>query len=460
MGTLLTEDFMLHNETGKRLYHQYAAQMPIYDYHCHVSPKEIWEDQSYENITQVWLYGDHYKWRVMRAMGIDESYITGDRSDYERFLAFAKAVPYCLGNPMYHWTHMELKTYFNINEELNEETAPMIWEKTKEILKNGLTVRKIIEQSNVAVICTTDDPIDSLDDHRKIREEGKMKTKVLPAFRPDKALRPTADYLHQLEDAAGVSITDFASLTDALDHRMMYFHENGCRVSDHAFGTVPFRPAEPAELDKAVAAVLRGELLSDEQSESLQTMLMLHLGEMYAKLGWVMQLHMAALRNNNTKMFRQIGPDTGFDSIDDCLIARPLSRLLDAISEKELPRTILYSLNPRDNYMLGTMLGNFQGGGIAGRVQLGSGWWFNDQRDGMTEQMKALANLGLLPKFIGMLTDSRSFLSYTRHDYFRRILCNLIGQWVEDGEYIHDEARLGKIVQDICYNNAAAYFRL
>lgn len=467
MSELFSADFMLHNETGKRLYHRYAAQMPIYDYHCHVSPQEIWEDKAYDNITQVWLYGDHYKWRLMRAMGFDESVITGDptrpadeQSDYERFLAFAKTVPMCLGNPMYHWTHMELKAYFGINEELNEQSAPAIWAKTKEMLQNGLTVRKIIEQSNVAVICTTDDPVDSLIYHQKIRAEGKLKTRVLPAFRPDKALRPTADYLHQLGEAADVAIHDFASLTEALDRRIAYFHDNGCRISDHAFGAVPYREATAAELDAIVAAVLGGESLSDDRSDALQTALMLHLGQQYARLGWTMQLHLAALRNNNTTMFRRLGPDTGFDSMDDCLYARPLAKLLDGIAQTELPRTILYSLNPRDNYMLGAMIGNFQGGGIAGRVQLGSGWWFNDQRDGMEDQLRTLANLGLLPKFVGMLTDSRSFLSYTRHDYFRRILCNLIGQWVEHGEYIADEARLGAMVQDICFRNAESYFRL
>ncbi len=460
MSELLNADFMLKNETGKMLYHKYAAQMPIYDYHCHVSPQEIWEDKAYENITQAWLYGDHYKWRLMRAMGFDETYITGGQSDYDRFLAFAKTVSYCIGNPMYHWTHMELKTYFGINEELNEESAPAIWEKANAVLQNGLTVRKIIEQSNVALVCTTDDPADSLIYHQKIKEEGKMKTKVLPTFRPEKAMNPTKEYLATLSEAAGVKITNFTTLMEALDKRMDYFHENGCRISDHSFGDIPFRKATTRELNAIIAAVLKGKTLAKKEIQALQTMMMLHLGRGYAKRGWAMQLHIAALRNNNTRMFNQLGADKGFDSIDDGLFARPLSRLLDGLAETdELPKTILYSLNPRDNYMLATMIGNFQGG-MAGKMQLGSGWWFNDQRDGMEEQMKALANLGMLSRFVGMLTDSRSCLSYTRHDYFRRIMCNLVGKWVEEGEYPLNEARLGQIVQDICYNNAVAYFDL
>ena len=460
MSAFLTEDFMLRNETGKQLYHQYAAQMPICDYHCHVNPKEIWADQAYENITQVWLYGDHYKWRLMRAMGFDESYITGGKSDYERFLAFAKTVPNCLGNPMYHWTQMELKTYFGVEEELNEETAPAIWEKANAVLQNGLTVRKIIAQSNVSHICTTDDPADSLIYHQKLRAEGKMETKVLPAFRPEKAMNPTAEYLHRLSEAANVDIHDFASLMDALERRMTFFHENGCRISDHSFGAVPAHAAEPAALDAMIAAVLRGETLTEAQTEGLQAAMMQRLGRAYARLGWAMQLHITALRNNNTRMFQKLGPDTGFDSMDDCLQARALSTMLNGLAATdELPKTIVYSLNPRDNYMLAAMIGNFQGG-AAGKMQLGSGWWFNDQRDGMEAQMRALANLGLLPKFVGMLTDSRSFLSYTRHDYFRRILCNLIGQWVENGEYPANMPRLGSMVQDICYRNALAYFQI
>lgn len=460
MKPFMDPDFMLQNDTAIALYHQFAENMPIYDYHCHVMPSQIREDTKYDNITQVWLYGDHYKWRLMRTMGIDEKYITGDASDYDRFLAFARTVPYCLGNPMYHWTHMELKKYFGITEELNEESAPRIWEKANAVLRDGLSVRKIIEMSGVTHICTTDDPIDTLADHKAIHDEGKMKTKVIPAFRPDKVLRPTSEYLSKLAETSGVEIKDFDSLLCAVDKRIAFFHEMGCRLSDHAFQAPPYRRADKEELDQTVARLAAGEQISPAESEGYQTELMLHLAREYTRLGWAMQLHMAALRDNNTRMFNLLGPDTGFDSIDDIGIARPLSALLNAMdAEDALPKTILYSLNPKDNYVLATMLGNFQRD-IPGKIQLGSGWWFNDQRDGMEEQMRALSNLGLLSRFVGMLTDSRSFLSYTRHDYFRRILCNLIGKWVEAGEYPANTERLGRIIQDICYNNAVDYFNM
>lgn len=456
----LDGDFMLHNETAKTLYHQYAETTPIFDYHCHVSPKEIWEDQSYENITQAWLYGDHYKWRLMRAMGIDESYITGGKSDYERFLAFAGTVPYCIGNPMYHWVHMELQRYFGITEELNPETAPQIWEKTQAVLQGGLTVRKIIEQSRVACLCTTDDPADSLEYHRRLASDRTMLTRVLPAFRPEKALNPNRDYFERLGEAAGIAITGCDTLLQALYTRLDWFHRNGCRLSDHSFSSVPWRPADAASVEADVARVLSGEPLQGEALERYQTWLMLWLGREYAARGWTMQLHLAALRNNSRRMFDRLGPDTGFDSIHDCLLAQSLSHFLNALDETdELPQTIFYSLNPRDNAMLAALAGDFQGG-VPGKMQLGSAWWFNDQRDGMEEQLRVVANLGLLSKFVGMLTDSRSFLSYTRHEYFRRILCNLIGGWVEAGEYPDDLPRLGGMVQDICYHNAVKYFHM
>lgn len=458
MKAFMDADFMLHSETAKKLYHEYAKDMPICDYHCHIIPAQIEEDKTYDNITQVWLYGDHYKWRLMRTMGIDERYITGDASDYDRFLAFAKTVPYCIGNPMYHWTHLELKTYFGITEELNEQTAPEIWERANTVLRNGLSARKIIEMSGVTHICTTDDPIDDLCHHAAIREEGKMKTKVLPTFRPDKILRPTAEYLAKLADVSKVAISDFRSLLAATSARIAFFHENGCRISDHAFQAPPYRRADEATLDRILAKYIAEEEVSADESEAFQTAVMLHLGKEYTRLGWAMQLHMGALRDNNKRMLRMLGPDTGFDSIDDPCIARALSGLLGAMDEdNNLPKTILYTLNPKDNYVLATMLGNFQRD-LPGKIQFGSGWWFNDQRDGMEEQMRALSNLGLIGRFVGMLTDSRSFLSYTRHDYFRRILCNLLGGWVEAGEYPANMERLGKIVQDICYNNAIAYF--
>ena len=457
---MLKEDFLLTNDTAKLLYHNYAEKMPIYDYHCHVSPKEIWEDHPYQNITQAWLYGDHYKWRLMRAMGIDESLITGGKSDYERFCAFAQTVPYCIGNPMYHWVHLELKRYFGITEELNSETAPRIWEETKRILQNGLSVRKIIQDSNVALLCTTDDPADSLEYHRKLAADGSLKTRVLPAFRPDKVLSPTRDYLTRLSESSGIAIHNCESLLQALSSRMDWFHKCGCRLSDHSFATIPWQPASQLVVDVSFSAVLSGEILTGKALEQYQTWLMLWLGREYAKRGWTMQLHLNALRNNSTRMVERLGPDTGFDSINDRLLAPNLSAFLNALDRtEELPKTIFYSLNPKDNMTLATMMGNFQGG-TPGKMQLGSAWWFNDQRDGMEEQLKTLANVGLLSKFVGMLTDSRSFLSYTRHDYFRRILCNLIGTWVENGEYLNDLPRIGIIVQDICYHNAVEYFQM
>lgn len=459
-NSFLQEDFLLQSTTAKKLYHDYAEKMPIYDYHCHVSPKEIWEDRKYENLTQAWLYGDHYKWRLMRAMGMDESLITGGAGDYERFCAFAETVPCCIGNPMYHWVHLELKRFFGIEEELTPETAPQIWEKTKQVLNSGLTVRKMIEQSNVAIVCTTDDPVDSLEYHRKLATDGSFRTRVLPAFRPDKALAPTLEYLKKLSDASGIQVCSCETLLKALSSRMDWFQKNGCRLSDHSFACIPWRPASESAVDADFATVFSGETLAGEALERYQTWLMLWLGCEYARRGWTMQLHLNALRNNSTRRFEQLGPDAGFDSINDRLLAPNLSAYLDALDRTEqLPKTIFYSLNPNDTMMLAAMAGNFQGG-TPGKMQVGSAWWFNDQRDGMEDQLKTVANVGLLSKFVGMLTDSRSFLSYTRHEYFRRILCNLIGGWVENGEYPNDMERLGAMVQDICYQNAVNYFQM
>lgn len=408
--TFITEDFMLKNETAKKLYHEYAEKMPIIDYHCHISPKQIAENYKFKNAYDLFLSGDHYKWRLMRSAGISEELITGDADDFEKWKAFAACVPMMIGNPMYHWTHLELKRYFGVDTQLCAETAKEVWDKVNGCLeKDEYRVRGLIAMSNVDTICTTDKPYDTLEYHKKIKELDGFKTKVLPAFRPD------------LDDIKG-DITD----------RMDYFHENGCRLSDHAV-----------------------DEMNDEITEKL-----VFLGREYAKRGWVMQLHIGALRNNNTRMFEKLGADTGFDSVNDFRVAEGLSKLMDTLEKEDLlPKTILYTLNPKDNYVLATMLGNFQKAPTAGKIQFGSGWWFNDQRDGMESQMKSLANLGLLSKFVGMLTDSRSFVSYTRHEYFRRILCNLIGKWVEDGEYPGDMKMLGKIIEDICYNNAKEYFK-
>lgn len=466
MKKFLDENFMLQNETAVKLYHNYAKHMPIYDYHCHINPKEIWENKQFKNITEVWLYGDHYKWRAMRSNGIDEEYITGSASDYDKFMAWAKTVPYTIGNPLYHWTHLELQRFFGIYDLLSEKTADIIWKKANEKLnQEGFRVRDLIEKSNVAYICTTDDAIDDLKYHKLIREEGKMKTKVLPTLRPDKAVNIEKDtfigWVKTLGEVCGKNITNYDEFLAALEERINFFHEEGCRLSDHAFDYVPYREASIDEVAKIFEKGLKGENISLEEEEKYKTALMQFFGKKFAELGWTMQLHIGAMRNNNTRMFKKLGPDTGFDSINDLNIAYPLSRFLDSLDkEDKLPKTILYTLNPKDNYVLGTMLGNFQGGGIPGKIQFGSGWWFNDQRDGMEEQMKALANLGLLSRFVGMLTDSRSFLSYPRHEYFRRILCNLIGTWVENGEFPNDMNLLGEIVQNICFNNAKAYFNM
>ena len=406
--SFINDDFMLKTKTAKELY-EHVKDLPIIDYHCHISPKMIAENYQFKNAFELFLGGDHYKWRQMRTNGIDEKFITGDADDFDKWMAFAKTMPLLIGNPLYHWTHLELKRYFDIDETLNENTAKAIWDKINECLaKEEYRVQGLIKMSNVETICTTDAPYDTLEYHRAIKAMDGFDTKVIPAFRPD-----------------------LAKINSDFPERLDFFHENGCRLSDHAVDS-----------------------MDDETIEKL-----IYLGEEYAKRGWVWQLHIGALRNNNTRMFNKLGPDTGFDSVNDFQIAEGLSKILDGLDKKDmLPKTILYTLNPKDNYVLGTMLGNFQGGGVAGKIQFGSGWWFNDQRDGMESQMRALSNLGMIARFVGMLTDSRSFVSYTRHEYFRRIMCNLLGKWVEDGEYPADMETLKKIAADISYYNAKNYF--
>jgi glucuronate isomerase len=455
---------MLHNATAEALYHDFAASMPIIDYHCHLSPQEIWENKRYRNITELWLGGDHYKWRAMRANGVDESLVTGDAGDYEKFLAYARTVPMTIGNPLYHWTHLELKRYFGVEELLNEKTAPAIWSKVNALLEGeGYRARDYIVKSDVRVICTTDDPIDTLEYHRLIAEDPTFDVGVFPSFRPDKAIgidKPTyVDYVGKLSAASGIDIGTFDDLLAALGARIDFFHENGCRVSDHGLDYLPYAAATKAEASAIFAKRMSGLPVSFEEEQQFKTVALVFLGTQYAARGWVMQYHINALRNNNTPMFEKLGPDTGFDSINDAPLAGPLSRLLDAIHrEGGLPKTILYSLNPVQNPIIGTMIGNFQEGGVPGKIQFGSGWWFNDTKEGMIAQMKSLAELGLLSRFVGMLTDSRSFLSYTRHEYFRRILCNLLGEWVEAGEFPDDRELLGDIVRNICYENARNYF--
>ena len=466
MKAFLDQDFLLSNETAKTLYHTYAKDMPIYDYHCHLSPKEIAEDKMYKNITEVWLGGDHYKWRGMRSNGVTEDFITGDQSDKDKFMKFAQTVPYTIGNPLYHWTHLELQRYFGINETLSEKTAKMIWEKANEqIATKEFSAKNLIKRSNVKVICTTDDPVDSLEYHKQIAEDKAFGVQVRPTFRPDKAYNIDVDtfipWIKKLSEVVGYEIDSATTLIKALNERIDYFHAAGCRLSDHALDVVQYNSPNLEVADAVFAKGMAGEAMTYDEVATYKGTILNAVGKAYAKLGWAMQIHIGALRNNSKRMYAKLGADTGFDSIHDETFAAELSGFLDDLdTTDELPRTILYVLNPRDNYVIGTMIGNFQGGGIAGKIQFGSGWWFCDQKEGMIDQMKALSNLGLLSRFVGMLTDSRSFLSYTRHEYFRRILCNLIGEWVENGEYPNDIEFLGQVVQGICFNNAANYFTI
>ena len=465
MKKFMDDSFLLTNDTAAILYNRFAKDMPIIDYHCHLDPREIYENKTFKNITEAWLYGDHYKWRVMRANGIEEQYITGDADDYDKFLAWASTVPMAIGNPLYNWTHLELQRFFGIHDTLNEESAPAIWEKVNAQLNSkGFGARDLIVKSKVEVVCTTDDPIDTLEYHQKIKEDHEFNVKVLPSFRPDKGLEINRDgylgWVEKLADVSGMSIDNYGNFLDALSQRIEFFHSVGGRVSDHALDSVVYVECTKQEANEIFAKALKGEKVSLEEEKKYKSYTLTFLGKEYARLGWVMQYHMKALRNNNTRMVSKLGPDTGFDSINDGSIAKPLSQLLNSL-EKEgaLPKTILYSLNPNDNYVIASMIGNFQGGGIAGKIQFGTAWWFNDQKDGMLDQMKALANLGMFSRFIGMLTDSRSFLSYTRHEYFRRLVCDLIGSWVENGEVPNDLDMLEKIVKGICYHNAKEYFQ-
>lgn len=461
MKAFMDKNFLLSNKTAEKLYFDHAEKMPLCDYHCHLSPKEIYENKPYKTITEVWLGGDHYKWRAMRALGTDEKYITGNASDKEKFLAWAKTVSMSIGNPLYHWTHIELQRFFGIYEPLTKENAEKIYDKTNAMLSgDGFKPQDFIKKSNVAVICTTDDPKDNLEYHKKIAGEGKLSARVLPTFRPDNAVeirKPGfAAYIAELAEAAKTKIESFDDLKAVLTDRIEYFGSAGCRIADHGMAYVPHTTGIcPNEVFKKA---LSGECISNEEEDAFKTAILLHCGREYAKRNWAMQLHVNAIRNNNTKMFEKLGPDTGYDSINDFSLAQKLSAFWNSLEkDSSLPKTIIYSLNANDNYVLAGMTGNFQGG-TKGKMQLGSAWWFNDHRDGMETQMKTLANVGLLSCFIGMLTDSRSFLSYPRHEYFRRILCNILGTWVENGEYPNDEKTLGKIVRDICFDNAMQYF--
>ncbi len=461
----LSEDFLLSNETARRLYHEYAKKMPIVDYHCHIDPREIYEDRRFENITQLWLGGDHYKWRILRADGVDEHFITGNAPDREKFQKFAEALPRAIGNPMYHWCHLELKNYFGYTGVLNGETAEEVWRLTeKKLREDGFSARGFILRSNVKMIGTTDDPTSELRYHELLAASD-FPVKVLPSFRPDHALNlhkpPFAAYIRSLSAASGIEINCVSDVLRALTARIEYFHAHGCKASDHGLDYVMYREGSEAEIEAAFSKAMRGECVTLEEREAYQTHLLLHCAREYHRVGWVMQLHFSCMRNPNTQLFERLGPDTGFDCMaqtDNCFSLRAV---LDTLQQTgELPKTILYSLNPGDDAWIDTLMGAFQGDGIRGKLQHGSAWWFNDHKVGMVNQMTSLANLGILGNFVGMLTDSRSFLSYARHEYFRRILCNLIGTWVENGEYPDDMVCLGELVSDISYRNAKAYFEL
>ncbi|MFC7395043.1 glucuronate isomerase [Scopulibacillus cellulosilyticus] len=464
MRNFMDEKFLLKNETAVKLYHDYAKEMPIIDYHCHLSPKEIYENKTFKNITEIWLYGDHYKWRLMRSNGVDEEFITGSASDYDKFMAWAKTVPMTIGNPVFNWTHLELQRFFGVYDLLNENSAPEIWEKVNALLNSdGFGARDFIKKSNVKVVCTTDDPTDSLEYHLKLKEESDFDVKVLPSFRPDKGLEINRDgfvqWVRKLEDVSEIKIESYDDFLTALESRVRFFHFVGGRVSDHAIDKMMYGESTKEEAAKFFNEALQGGKVSAEGEKKYKTFTLKFLGQLYSELGWGMQFHINALRNNNSRMFDVLGPDTGFDSMNDEEIAKPLASLLNQLEkENKLPKTIIYSLNPNDNHVIATMIGNFQGGGIPGKIQFGTAWWFNDNKDGMIEQMKALSNVGLFSRFIGMLTDSRSFLSYTRHEYFRRLVCSVIGEWVENGEVPNDVEFLGKIVQGISFDNAKEYF--
>lgn len=464
MKKFMDKDFLLDTDAAKKLFHEFAENMPICDYHCHLNPKEIFENKSPESITELWLSGDHYKWRAMRSCGVEEKYCTGNASDREKFQKFAYALQYCIGNPLYHWAHIELQRYFGIDTPLNAKTADDIFDRANDAIRNGdFRPQSLIMKSNVKVVCTTDDPVDDLKYHKLLKDVQGFDCKVLPSFRPDKALNAHldgfADYIITLANASDVEIKSYKDVITALLKRADYFDSVGCRVSDQAFDYPPYAVAADDEIDEIFSRAMKGEKITLAECDKYRTPILLALGEKYHELGWAMEIHIGAMRNNNTLMFNKIGADTGFDSVGDCEIAQPLSRFLDALNiEDKLPKTILFNLNDKDNTVLGTMLGNFQSADAESKIQFGPAWWFLDTMDGMTNQMKTLGNLGVLGKFVGMETDSRSFTSYGRHEYFRRIMCALLGRWVEDGWYAYDEDILKEIIQGICYNNAIKYF--
>ena len=464
MKAFMDKDFLLSTQTAQELYHEFAAQVPVLDYHCHINPQEIAEDRQFENITQVWLGGDHYKWRQMRSNGVEECYITGNAPDREKFQKWAETLEKAIGNPLFHWSHLELQRYFGYYGVLNSETAEEVWNLcNKKLQEPSMSARNLIKQSNVTLLCTTDDPVDDLKWHKIIKEDESFDVQVLPAWRPDKAMnleKPDyVEYLAKLSQVSGVEIKTFADLKEAITKRMEYFDSMGCCISDHGLDYVMYAPASEEEVEAIFADRLSGKDVSKEAAVKFKTAFMLFVAGKYEEMNWVMQLHYGCKRDNNKDMYAKVGPDTGFDCMSNYTPGAELADFLNAVNEaKNLPKTILYSLNPGDDELIGTVLGCFQNSDAIGKIQQGSAWWFNDNKTGMMKQMTSLANLGLLGNFIGMLTDSRSFLSYPRHEYFRRILCELIGGWVENGEFPKDMKNLEKIVKGISYNNAVRYF--
>ena len=464
MKDFLDKDFLLKTTTAKRLFHDYAADMPIIDYHCHLSPKDIAEDRIFNNIAEVWLHGDHYKWRAMRTNGIHESYCTGDKTDLEKFEQWAATVPYTMRNPLYHWTHMELQRYFNVTEQLGPANAKAVYEHCSALLQTQeFSVRNLLRKMKVKLVCTTDDPVDSLEYHKAMQEEG-VDIKMVPAFRPDMAMNvgnteTFLQYVRKVEAAAGMQVNRFEDYLMALKRRHDFFAQMGCRVSDHGLEEIYADDYTSEEIIIIFERLLKGETLCLKCQRQFKSAMLVHFAEWDHEKGWVQQFHLGALRNNNTRMLNQLGPDTGWDSIGTFDQGKALSKFLNGLDTKDrLTKTILYNLNPADNEVLATMVGNFNDGSVAGKIQFGSGWWFLDQKDGIIKQLNTLSNMGLLSRFVGMLTDSRSFLSFPRHEYFRRILCDLIGTEVEEGELPNDIEWLGKMVQDICYNNNVNYF--
>ena len=465
MGKLfMGEDFLLQTKTAELLYNEYAKQMPIIDYHCHLSPQQIAEDIKFENLTQAWLYGDHYKWRAMRTSGVDESYCTGNKSDYEKFEKWAATVPYTMRNPLYHWTHLELKRYFGIHEILDPSSAKSIYENASaQIQTDAFSIKNLIRKMNVKVICTTDDPIDSLEYHKTLAESD-FEVKIKPAFRPDKAMEVSSAanfvaYVKKLEAVTNLSVSSFEDYLFALQNRHDFFASMGCSVSDHGLEEIYVEDFTGQEIESIFAKVHGGKELNVLEQRKFKSCMLLHFAEWDWEKGWVQQYHLGALRNNNSRMLSKLGPDTGWDSIGDFSQAAALSKFLNKLdSEDKLAKTIIYNLNPADNELMASMIGNFNDGSVAGKIQFGSGWWFLDQKDGIIKQLNALSNMGLVSRFVGMLTDSRSFLSFPRHEYFRRILCNLFGDEIENGELPNDTKWVGQIIQDICYNNANDYF--